>query len=258
MTYLIPEGLKELLPSGEDTAAIRAAIETEARVRIPIFPAGKGESPFHSGDLSQLFELYDEWVFGGWLSGALRDADIKPVRFRFSRRLTRSAGATRRMERRTPAGRKVEFEIVIAYEMILHSFDDSDRAVSVGGIACHDPLSALLRVFEHELIHMLEYLLRGRSSCRGKAFHFLAGRIFGHTEFIHTLVTPAERARDRFGIQVGQQVSFRSETVRLDGIVHRITKRATVLVESRKGQRYSDGRRYEKYYVPIEGLTRSK
>lgn len=248
MAPLIPQSLEELLPSPGDMPAMRAALATEFRARVPKFPT-------QGGELSQLFRIYDEWIFGGWLVKALRDADIAPVRFRFSRRLTRSAGVTRRMERRTLTGRNVDFEIVIAHEMILHSFDKPGRTITVGGIDCHDPLTALMRVFEHELIHMLEYLLRGRSSCRGKAFHFLAGRIFGHSEFIHTLVTPAERARDRFGIQVGQRVSFRSESVRLDGKVRRITKRATVLVESPQGQRYSDGKRYEKYYVPLEKLA---
>ena len=32
-------------------------------------------------------------------------------------------------------------------------------------------------------------------------------------------------------------------------------RRATVLVESKEGQRYSDGKRYAKYYVPLNCLT---
>jgi hypothetical protein len=35
------------------------------------------------------------------------------------------------------------------------------------------------------------------------------------------------------------------------GLVNRITKRATVLVEDAEGQKYSDGLRYKTYYVPI-------
>jgi len=36
--------------------------------------------------------------------------------------------------------------------------------------------------------------------------------------------------------------------------VNRITKRATVLVEDERGMRYSDGKRYAKFYVPVASL----
>ena len=35
------------------------------------------------------------------------------------------------------------------------------------------------------------------------------------------------------------------------GRVNRLTKRATVLVEDPEGERFSDGRSYRRYYVPI-------
>ena len=40
----------------------------------------------------------------------------------------------------------------------------------------------------------------------------------------------------------------------LTGRVNRLTKRATVLVEDAEGERFSDGRRYRRYYVPIVHL----
>ena len=36
----------------------------------------------------------------------------------------------------------------------------------------------------------------------------------------------------------------------------RITRRATVLVESPEGQHYSDGKRYQKFYVPLDMLEK--
>jgi hypothetical protein len=36
--------------------------------------------------------------------------------------------------------------------------------------------------------------------------------------------------------------------------VNRITRRATILVEDSRGERFSDGKRYLKYYVPIHQL----
>jgi hypothetical protein len=58
----------------------------------------------------------------------------------------------------------------------------------------------------------------------------------------------------RFGIKPGMAVRFRFDGVEHTGIVNRISKRATVLVEDREGQRYSDGKHYIKFYVPVQSL----
>jgi len=58
------------------------------------------------------------------------------------------------------------------------------------------------------------------------------------------------------GIRVGSRVRFEFEGQQLEGRVNRITQRATVLVEHTEGARYSDGRRYRKYYVPLGSLER--
>ena len=46
------------------------------------------------------------------------------------------------------------------------------------------------------------------------------------------------------------------EGSRYVGVVNRVTKRATVLVEDSRGVRYSDGRCYAKFYVPVGMLER--
>jgi len=53
---------------------------------------------------------------------------------------------------------------------------------------------------------------------------------------------------------VGSRVTFDFEGARLAGRVNRLTKRATVLVEDAEGERFSDGGRYRRYYVPIVHL----
>ena len=50
-------------------------------------------------------------------------------------------------------------------------------------------------------------------------------------------------------------VRFEFEGRQFTGRVNRINRRTTVLVESKDGQQYSDGKRYEKYYVPLNLLT---
>jgi hypothetical protein len=111
-------------------------------------------------------------------------------------------------------------------------------------------------------VHLLELLVFNSSSCSVSRFHSLASSLFGHREYTHRLITPHERALKRFGIRRGDRVSFQAQGARLFGIVNRITKRATVLVEDERGARYTDGKRYARFYVPLpmlrmeEGSTR--
>ena len=58
----------------------------------------------------------------------------------------------------------------------------------------------------------------------------------------------------KFGIRAGMAVRFRFDGVEHTGIVNRISKRATVLIENREGQRYTDGKHYLKFYVPVQFL----
>jgi hypothetical protein len=92
------------------------------------------------------------------------------------------------------------------------------------------------------------------SSCKAPRFQTIARRFFGHTDHRHQLITPRERAMVKFGVRPGRRVRFRFNGRELAGIVNRITRRATVLVEDPKGEPFSDGRRYLTYYVPPEML----
>jgi hypothetical protein len=49
-------------------------------------------------------------------------------------------------------------------------------------------------------------------------------------------------------------VRFRFDGAEHTGIVNRISKRATVLVEDEAGVRYSNGKHYSKFYVPVQML----
>jgi hypothetical protein len=55
-------------------------------------------------------------------------------------------------------------------------------------------------------------------------------------------------------VRVGSRVRFLHEGQELVGWVNRITKRATVLVEDIRGERFTDGKRYLRFYVPLERL----
>jgi hypothetical protein len=57
------------------------------------------------------------------------------------------------------------------------------------------------------------------------------------------------------GFKAGQRVAFEFEGVRHEGILNRVTKRATVLVPDADGELMSDGQRYRRYYVPLRLLA---
>jgi hypothetical protein len=213
-----------------------------------------------SDDLERMFGLYDREFFRGLLGEMLLEDGAHPMGFRLSRRLTRAAGQTMRQVRRVRVdGRMVErvdYEISVSTTLLFSTFQNVDRDVIVGGLICHDRLEALQRIFEHELLHLAEFLGWGRSSCSAENFHALSRRIFAHEGVSHDLVTPREQAAIAFDVRVGDHVRFELEGRQYHGRVNRITRRATVLVESPRGEPFSDGRRYLTFYVPLPLLRK--
>jgi len=199
------------------------------------------------GDLHLMFGMYDELFFGKYFEKVHEGK----VGFRLSKRMTRSAG---KLQWNTVSGDAV---ISLGTTLLFQSFTNQSREITVNGIVCHDRLEATMRVLEHELIHLVEEVVVGSSSCSGPLFRRLALNIFGHTDVRHGLVTGYEIARDTFDLQVGDRCSFEHGGERYTGIIHRITKRATVFVEQEGGNYVgSGGTRYVKFYVPLAGLER--
>jgi hypothetical protein len=212
-------------------------------------------------DLRLLFELYDAEFFEGLLNELIRK-EAADLRFVVSTRMTSAGGkTTRRLIRRrelSGAGERivVDYEIAIATTLLFNSFREGSRTVTIGGLECSDRLEALQRIFEHELLHLAEYLAWGTSSCAQGLFHRLSRAIFGHEGVTHDLVTPKEIAALTHGIKVGDMVTFSHQGENHMGRVNRITKRATILVESATGALFSDGGRYETFYVPVAMLRK--
>ncbi len=205
-------------------------------------------------DLQFLFRAIDREFFRGRVVGYLHDQRL-PLRFRLSTRMTSSGGMTIST---LPKGqpRPTSFEIVISSTLLFESFRDQ-QPILVTGLVCENRLQALQRIMEHEMIHLVEMLIWNRSSCSARRFRGIAQRLFGHRQSTHQLLTPADTARTRHNIVVGDWVSFMVEKQRQLGVVNQITRRATVLVPDRDGQHYSDGKHYRKFYVPIAKLTKA-
>ncbi len=248
--------------------ALRYSTEEVARKARTIYEIVLRQSPrittgnftaAAASDLALLFELYDEQFFQGGLGQLVRCSGA-PLSFQFSPRLTRSAGLTKRYSARARRGQPPppasRYEIALSSTLLFQTFRDVERTVRVNGVVCNDRLEAAQRVFEHELVHLLEMLVWIKSSCDAQRFKTLAWNYFAHTLTRHDLVTQRERARAKFDVQVGNRVAFTFEGVRHVGVVNRITRRATVLVESERGTSYSDGKKYLKFYIPLPMLEK--
>ncbi len=210
----------------------------------------------HPEDLRRMVAGYDREFFGGRLLPALPG---EALHLWFSARMTRAGGKTvRRRARRADGTLAVPtFEIRVSTTLLFASFREGGPAVRVVGHVCLDRLDALQRILEHELVHLAELLLDEVSSCKREPFRRIAHGLFGHLEHTHDLVTPHRLASEVHGIQRGARVRFELAGVWHEGTVNRITKRATVLVEDPAGESYSDGKRYRKYLVPLQLLTRA-
>ena len=207
-------------------------------------------------DLARLFWLYDRTFFRGLLAEAAKRNSGQALVFRLSSTMTRASGKTFLYRRRMPDGKvRANYEIAVASRMLFMTFNQADRPVEVCGLVCKDRLEALQRIMEHEIIHLAELVTYGRSRCSSQRFKELAANIFGHAGTKHDLVTPREHAAVQHGIRVGSVVSFEFDGRQLTGRVNRVNRRATVLVEDAGGRPYSDGKKYQKFYVPLKGLT---
>ncbi|MGE5391288.1 MAG: hypothetical protein ACM3PE_09530 [Deltaproteobacteria bacterium] len=207
-----------------------------------------------SEDLELLYELYDRIFFQDWFRANFRGTLV----FSFSRRMTKSAGITsfpRDIDPSRPSN--VAAKVKISMDFILR-YGSAKGERSVAGIGTESSLEALQLIFEHELVHVIEFIHFRRSSCKGKRFKTIAHNLFGHTESYHRLPTNQEIARQQLGIVPGDRVSFPFEGIQLEGIVHRINKRATVMVPDRHGS-FADkkGNRYAKYYVPLSIIRKN-
>jgi hypothetical protein len=233
------------------TAAIGQAILRESgNLKQPNFECIAVE------DLARLFDLYDRAFFSGLLAQAAKEDTGRPPAFRLSSTMTRAGGKTTLYRRRMPGGQvQAHYEIAVASRMLFMTFGQVERPVVVCGMICTNRLEALQRILEHEIIHLAEMVACGKSGCGGRRFKELAANIFGHAGTKHALVTPVEHAAAQHGIRVGSLVCFDLDGRRLVGRVNRAHSRATVLVEDANGLPYSDGKKYQKFYVPFGMLS---
>ncbi len=206
-----------------------------------------------NSDLYLLYNLYDEIFLNSWFAENFKGK----ITFKFSKQLTRAAGNTttkKHIEKIKPE--EVEFQIKISLNH-LFNFDKIDRDKYVGGIQANSKLHSLMLVFEHEICHVIEFLICKKSSCKKEPFKKLIFNLFGQNESTHKLVTSREASFAEYGLVVGNKVTFEFQGKQIIGIINNINKRATVMSQNNKGN-YIDrnGQHYIKYYIPLNCLTK--
>jgi len=233
----------------QEIAARTARIHATVLARSSHIDAGNFGS-LHPDDLRLLVAEYDAAFFGGKIRESLGRS---PLDLGLSTRMTSAGGKTTRYTDRRNGGRR--YSIGVSTTILFGCFQaDDHRPITASGTVCRDRLEALQRVIEHELVHLVELILWDKSSCSQGRFRSVARRFFGHTDSRHQLITPRERAIVKFGIQPGMMVRFRFDGTEYTGMVNRINRRATVLVEDNRGPRYTNGKHYAKFYVPVQDL----
>jgi hypothetical protein len=225
-----------------------ATLTASACIREPQF------TRIATRDLAIVFERYDALFFGGSIPAALAGRDLT---FRLSTRATSRGGALRVWPARETADgarRPERYELSVSTTLLFESFRDQARPIIIAGRQCADRLDALQLVMEHETVHLAEQLRWCETDCAAPRFQSIVRRLFGHTQHKHELVTPRERAA-QLGFQPGHRVAFDFEGERYEGILRRVTKRATVLVPHPDGRVMSDGKPYLQFYVPLDRLA---
>ena len=206
-----------------------------------------------TADLRLLYELYDEVFLQGWFKNNYKGR----IKFSFSRMMTKSAGKTicpKNIGKIKPEDLVVEIRIGIDFFL---NYGQLSMRNTVCGLKADSGLEALMLVFEHELCHVVEFILYHNSSCAGERFKSMSKNLFGHTESWHKLPTNRQIADKVLGFRIGDTVSFKFKDKKLTGIIYNVRKRATVLVPDSKGM-FMDrsGKMYSKYYIPLRLLAR--
>ena len=204
-------------------------------------------------DLRILYEYYERVFFGNWFKNNFKGH----ILYELSRRMTKSAGITK-CPQNIAQLKQEQVRIIICIGVdFFFKFDHLEGSKNVCGIETHNSLEALQIVFEHELIHAIEFLMFHTSNCNEQRFKDTSKNLFGHTQSHHQMPTNRKIASEKLGINIGDKVQFLFENIRLNGFVSNISKRATVMVVNPNGTFVDkNGIKYMKYYVPLGALEK--
>lgn len=241
------EDLKNIVLNNESILHKRSKIRNDMFKKSLNITSGKIHS-ISVVDLEIIFNLYDKYFFNNYFKDKFKGS----IRFSLSKRMTRAAGKTiyqKNINKLSDDNETYEIRMGINF---FFKYYEVNREKSVSGIKTCDAFHAFQIVFEHELCHLIELHIYKASNCKNSRFRGLAENIFGHSDIYHKLPTNREISSEKYGFNVGDVVYFNYDGQKHTGIIHRINKRATVMVADSSGD-YTDnkGKRYSKWYVPL-------
>lgn len=205
-------------------------------------------------DLYILFNLYDEIFLQSWFKENFKGK----IKFKLSKQLTRAAGSTTTKKNIAEIKMEdIEFLVKLSSNHLIN-FDKVDRSKYVGGMEVESLLDSLMLVFEHEICHVIEFIVCKKSSCKKKPFKDLIFNLFGQTETTHNLVSANEVNVQKYGLKPGDRVKFQYKGKNVNGFIQRINKRATVMCQDNRGN-YIDkfGKRYKRFYATLDSLIKA-
>ncbi len=115
-------------------------------------------------DLESMAEAYDQQFFSGLCLPLARSYGLS---FRLSSRMTRAGGKTTRTIFRGTRSKpsRTHYEIALSTSLLFQSFRKPGDSIRVCGHECHDRLTAMQRIVEHEMVHLCEMLAWIQSDC---------------------------------------------------------------------------------------------
>lgn len=245
------ENIKNLKYNNEQIIKKRNTIRNKFIIKSKNVKTGNIQC-MSNEDLKILFYLYDEEFFRDYFIRSFKGSLI----FSLSTRMTSAAGKTiysREIKLLHEAEETYEIRMGIKF---FFQYYKVERDKIVSGINTLDSLEAFQIVFEHELCHLIELHLYKESSCKKLRFKTMVNNMFAHTEVHHQLPSQKEISSEKYGIVIGQTVSFLSKGEKHIGIIYKINKKATVMVVDKSGRyRDGDGNTYSKWYVPFGQLV---
>ncbi|MDF2684902.1 MAG: hypothetical protein K0S55_83 [Clostridia bacterium] len=239
--------------SADKTRQLREEIKNLFLMKINIDEASLKAEELPDSALFIIFELYDKIFFQDQIIELYSKTGFDKLNFRFSRRMSGSAGITV-IPKLVTIDKCIEIAISRNH---MHCFELSGRDKEVGGILVNTAFDALLLVFEHELCHLIEYMLFGKTNCKQKTFKVLAYNYFGHIKSTHLLPAHKEINLNKYDFRPGDKVKFIYQEKNYKGIISKINKQATVMCLDSKGIYIgTDKKRYSKFYVPMDMLNK--
>jgi len=129
-----------------------------------------------SKDLHKMFTRYDKLCFNGDVENYIQKANFS-LRFR-----------TNGEDTFTTEGICTQKICNYTVTIPTHYFANIGKVTIVAGHPCKDQLDCLLRVMEHELVHLIIFMFCGDffiTDQHGELFMNIARDLFGHTDFRH-------------------------------------------------------------------------